>query len=211
MWLKRTAILFLALGCVSVGAVFLIDWFGPAQEALVTPINLQPRFSLTRTFRVPSKASYNIELRCARSLPFEKLKKLLQGGNVVSISLLEDRAPVALYPYPEPVFRPGIVSTAEDGNLGFARDWISQDIASFHGDPNKLYTITCSVIRPVEELSSTHPTLIVQLAPIEIESGAFGIFLLYATAALFFIMSGVLWIIFFCLRYRAGKIARLRR
>ena len=108
-----------------------------------------------------------------------------------------------LHSFPEPVFRPGVVSTAEFGNLGFAQDWISQDIADFTGDPGKLYTITCSVIRPVAKLSSTRPTLIVGLDPLEIEGRAFGSLLLFASAILCFVFSAVLAAAFFYGRHKA--------
>jgi hypothetical protein len=136
-------------------------------------------------------------------MPFEKLKNILQGGNLISVSLQEERTPVELHYFPEPVFRPSVVSTAEFGNLGFAQDWISQDIADFTGDPSKLYTITCSVIRPVAELSSTRPTLIVGLDPLEIEGRAFGSLLLFASAILCFVFSAVLAAAFFYGRHKA--------
>ena len=92
----------------------------------------------------------------------------------------------------------------EGGNLGFAQDWISQDIADFTGDPKKAYSITCSVIRPTVELASTHPTLIVDLDPLEIEARAFGSFFLSAAALLCFVLSGAFGAKFY-LQRRARK------
>ena len=202
--MKWPAIVCVAIGCVLVGAIF---WIGRSQEALSSPVELRQGFSLTRTFRVRAEAAYRIEIRCSRTMPFESLKKVLQGGNLISINLQEDRTPVQLRYFQEPVFRPGIVSTDEFGNLGFAQDWISQDIAGFTGHPNKLYTITCSVLRPVEEPASTHPTLIVGLDPLEIEGRAFGSLLLSAAAFLCFLFSAVFGATFLYVRYRAKRKA----
>src|SRR5258707_4683628 len=204
MWIKRVAIACLALGGILIAAAF---WIGGSQEPLSSPVELRPGFSLTRTFRVHAKARYRVEIRCPRSIPFEELQKPLQGGNLISISLLGNGTPVKLDYIPEPVFRPGIVSTDELGNLGFAEDSISQDIAIFTGDPKKAYTITCSVIRPVDELVSTHPSLIVGLDPLEVEGRAIDGFFLFAAALLCFVLSGVLGAIFLFLRHRARRLA----
>jgi hypothetical protein len=200
MWLKWITIACLAIGCILVATVF---WVGRGQEPLSCAVDLRPDFSITRTFRVSAEAEYRIEIRCSRTIAFEKLKKILQGGNLISISLAEDGARVQFRPFPEPVFRPGVVSTAEFGNLGFAQDWISQDIADFTGHHAKTYTITCSVIRPVDELRSTRPTLIVGLDPLEVEGRAFGSLLLFAAALLCFILSAVFATVFFRVRRRA--------
>ena len=200
MWIKRTAIASLALGGILVAAIF---WIGRSQEAFSAPVELRAGYSLTRTFRVRAEAAYRIEIRCSRTIPFEKLKTTLQGGNLVSISLLENHTPVELHYFAEPVFRPGIVSTAESGNLGFAQDWISQDIADFTGHPKKDYTMTCSVIRPVEELGSTQPTLLVSLDPLEVEDRAYRSLLLFAAALVCFVFSGVLGATLLFVRRRA--------
>jgi hypothetical protein len=204
MWTKQVAIACLALGGILIAAVF---WIGGSQEALSSPVELRPGFSLTRTFRVHAKARYRIEIRCSRSIPFEKLQKILQGGNLISISLLENGTPVKLDYLPEPLFRPGIALAYELGNLGFTQDWISQEIAIFTGDPKRPYTITCSVIRPVDELVSTHPTLIVDIDPLEGEGRAIDSLLLTAAAFLFFVFSGVFGATFFFLRRRARRLA----
>jgi hypothetical protein len=206
MWMKRIAIACLALGgSLIIAAVF---WIRGSQEALKSPVELRPGFSLTRTFRVPNKARYRIEIEYSRSsMPFERLHKILQGGNCFKVDLTERAAPVKMYRFSEPVFRPGIVSTDEDGNLGFAEDSISQDIGVFTGYPKKAYTITCSVIRPVDELVSTHPTLIVGLDPLEAEGRAIDSFVLFAAALLCFVLSGVLGAIFLFLRHRARRLA----
>jgi hypothetical protein len=200
MWMKWIAITCFAIGCILIATVF---WVGRGQEPLSCAVDLRPDFSVTRTFRVSAEARYRIEIRCSRNMPFEKLKKVLQGGNLISITLAEDGTPVHLQYFTEPVFRPGVVSTDEFGNLGFAQDWISQDIADFPGHRAKIYTITCSVIRPVEELRSTRPTLIVGLDPLEIEGRAFGSLLLFAAAFLCFVLSVVFGAAFLYMRRRA--------
>jgi hypothetical protein len=200
MWLKRIAIACLAIGCILVASLF---WVGRGQEPLSCAVDLRPDFSVTRTFRVSADAEYRIQIRCSRNIAFEKLKTILQGGNLISISLAEDGTPAQLRYFPEPVFRPGVVSTAEFGNLGFAQDWISQDIGDFTGHHARTYTITCSVIRPVDELRSTRPTLIVGLDPLEVKGRAFGGLLLFAAALLCFILSAVFATVFFRVRRRA--------
>jgi hypothetical protein len=200
MWIKWSAIACLTIGCILIATVF---WVDRGQEPLSCAVDLRHDFSVTRAFRVAADAAYRIEIRCSRNMPFEKLQKILQGGNLISITLSEDGTPVQLQYFPEPVFRPGVVSTAESGNLGFAQDWISQDIADFRGHPNKMYTITCSVIRPLEELRSTRPTLIVGLDPLEIKGRAFGSLLLFAAALLCFILSAVFGAAFLFVRRRA--------
>src|SRR4051812_320405 len=139
-------------------------------------------------------------------MPFERLHKILQGGNCFKVDLTERGAPVKMYRFSEPVFRPGIVSTDEDGNLGFAEDSISQDVGVFTGYPKKAYTITCSVIRPVDELVSTHPTLIIGLDPLEVEGRVIGSFIMFAAALLSFVLSGVLGAIFLFFRHRARRL-----
>jgi hypothetical protein len=210
VWIKRVAIFCLTfcltIGCILVGTVF---WIDRGQAAFSCPIELKPGFSMTRTFRVHAKADYRIEIRCSRSIPFEKLKRILRAGDLVTITLLENRIPVPMRYFPNPPSRPGIVSSQnEDGNLGFAADWISQDIADFQGDPKKSYTITCSVIRPINELRSTNPTLIVGLDPLEVLSRAVDSFVLFAGAFLCFTLSALLGAVFFYLHRRPGRRAR---
>jgi hypothetical protein len=199
VWTKWVAIFFLAVVFALVGAAF---WVGRTQDAFSFPVQLRSRVSVTREFRVSAKAQYRIEIRCSRSMPFERLRKLLQGGNLVKIDLLQNGAPVYMSYFAEPQFRPGIVSTAEDGNLGFAQDWISQDIADFTGDPKNFYTITCSVIRPIEELTATHPTLFVALDPLEVEGRAVGTALLLAAALVCGLLSLIFGLVSLYLRRR---------
>lgn len=143
-------------------------------------------------------------------MPFENLKNILRGGNLLSISLLENGIPMPMYYFPNPVWRPGIISSLnEDGNLGFAGGWISQDMADFHGDPKKLYTIECSVIRPIDELRSTHPILIVGLDRLEGLSRAVDSFVLFAAASVCFVFSAVFGAVFFYLRHRARRKSAL--
>ena len=51
-------------------------------------------------------------------------KHLLQGGNVVDVTLTEDGAPTQLSYLQQPRVRPGVISTDEYGNLGFAQLYI---------------------------------------------------------------------------------------
>jgi hypothetical protein len=204
--LKRLAILFLvpALACVS-GTVWLAF---QSRDALAIPIPLQSGFSTLQEFHVRSKAQYRIELRCSRTMPFEQLKHALQGGNLIAVTMSENGAPIQLRYLAEPRFRPGIVSTDEFGNLGFAQAWISQDVAVFAGDPQRLYKLSCSVVRPVAELTITSPTLIVALDPLEVEGGAVATFLLLIVAVLFGIVSLVLWVIHLSRLRRARRVQR---
>jgi hypothetical protein len=180
-------------------------WIGRLGDALTLPIPLQSGFNTSKEFHVPAKGQYRIELRCSRTIPFERLKGVLQGGNLVSISLTDDGVSVSLHYLQEPRFRPGITSTDEFGNLGFAQDWISQDIAVFAGDPKRVYKIACSVIRPLDELRVTEPTLIVGLDPLEIKGLAVLSFLLLVGALLFGVVSLVTGLIYFRLRRRASR------
>ncbi len=137
-------------------------------------------------------------------MPFEQLKKQLRDGNLIEVKLLQDGAPVELSYFPNPPFRPGIISSLnEDGNLGFAGDYISQDIADFAGHPKNLYTITCTVIRPLEQLNTTHPTLVVSLDPLELVSGAVESAVFLAVALLCGLLSLIFASVFYYLRRRA--------
>jgi hypothetical protein len=150
----------------------------------------------------------NIELRCSRSIPFEQLKKQLRDGNLIEVKLLQDGAPIQMSYFPNPPYRSGIISSLNEfGNLGFAEDYISQDIADFAGHPKNLYTITCTVIRPFEQLHITHPTLVVSLDPLELVSGAVAGAVLLAVALLCALLSLIFGAVFYYLRRRARSPA----
>jgi hypothetical protein len=101
-------------------------------------------------------------------------------------------------------FNPGVVSSLNEfGNLGFAADYISQGIADFAGDPKNLYTITYAVIRPLEELNKTRPTLFVSLDSLELVSSAVKSGVLFAVALLCALLSLIFAAVFYYLRGRA--------
>jgi hypothetical protein len=88
-------------------------------------------------------------------------------------------------------------------------DHISQDIADFEGHPKNLYTITCTVIRPLEQLITTNPTLFVSLDPLELVSGAVESALLLAAALLCALLSLIFAAVFYYLRRRARSCVTL--
>jgi hypothetical protein len=192
--LKRLAAVFLAL---FVACLFAIGWVVfEGRDAVSVPISLQNDFRLAQEFQVHSNAHYRIEVRCARTLPFDQLKQLLQGGNLVEIRLTENGAPVSLRYFS--VF----------GNLGFAADYISQDVAVFAGHTHRRYALSCSVVRPISELRSTSPTLVVGLDPLAVEGGALLSALLSAFALFFGVVSLVLWAVYLLRVRRARHVQR---
>ncbi len=159
-------------------------------------IKLQNDFRVAREFQVHSNAHYRIEVRCSRTLPFDQLKQLLQGGNLVNITLTENGTPVPLRYF------------SEFGNLGFAADYISQDIAIFAGHTQRRYALSCSVVRPIAELRSTSPMLVVGLDPLAVEGGALLNALLFVFALLFGVVSLVLWSAYWLRVRRARHLQR---
>jgi hypothetical protein len=193
--LKRVAIVFLAL---FVACLCAIGWLVlEGREAVSIPITLQNDFRLAREFQVHSNAHYRIEVRCSRTMPFDQLKQLLQGGNLVDdIRLSENGTPVPLRYF------------SEFGNLGFAADYISQDIAVFAGHTQRQYMLSCSVVRLISELRSTSPTLVVGLDPLALEGGALLSALLSAFALFFAVVSLVLWAVYLLRIRRARHVQR---
>jgi hypothetical protein len=163
------------------------------RDALSVPITLQDGFKVRREFYVHSNARYRVELRCSRTVPFEQLKKLLDG-NLVEISITDNGTPVHL----------SYLGAFTNPPLGFARDYISQDIAVFAGQLQRRYTLNCSVVRSTTELTITGPTLTVGLDPLEIEGGALETSLLMVGMLFFGALSFVLWIVYF-LRIRRTR------
>ena len=194
---KWLAVGFFALTAVIVGALI---WLASVHKVLSWPVELKSGVSFQRQFRVSATANYLIEIRFARSLEFERMKKLLDGGYVITIELLENGAPARIDHFPGYV-----LPSAQAPNLGFAKTWISQDIAVFKGDPGSVYTLNCTVIRPVEELNRTHPTLFVTLAPLEVLSRAVGNTLLLGAALICGLLSAVFWAVFFKSRKAGGR------
>ena len=175
-WLALTFALLAAL------LVATATWLAYSARVLETPIRLTPDFRIESAFRVPRKADYRISIYCSSSLAKERLRQLLQGGNLVQIAVLRDGSPVPLHLFPEPLFRRGIVSTAEWGNIVFGQNEAGQDIADFAGSPAQHYKITCSVIRAVAELDQMHPVLRVELDPRFFNGDLMLISLFYALA-----------------------------
>ncbi len=184
----RTCTKWLAIVLAATAGLLLttVVWrIGYGSPLLSWPIRLVSDFRLEQEFNVWRKASYRISVQCSPLAEQEHLRKLLQGGNLVQLALVENGTAVSLDYFPEPVFRPGIVSTAEWGNIVLGPGEAGQDIADFAGDPRKHYRITCSAIRFVPELDQMHPRLIIALDPLE-EKGdmVLNLFLVLATAAL---------------------------
>jgi hypothetical protein len=132
-------------------------WLYCSAHGLAVPIRLTSGFQSQITFRVVRKADYRISVFCSSSADKEYLRKLLLGGNLVSIAITRNGHGVPLNIFREPLFRPGIVSTAEWGNLIFGLEEVGQEIAEFAGRPGGRYQMTCKVIRPVKELDQMHP------------------------------------------------------
>lgn len=185
---KWIAVGFFALTVTIVGALI---WRTSVREVLSWPVELKSGVSFQRQFRVLETANYRIEIRFERSLEFERMKKLLLGGYVTKIELLESGTPADLHHFPGYV-----LPSAQAPNLGFASTWVSQDIAEFKGHPRSMYTLNCTVVRPVEELNRTHPTLFVQLGPLEVEARAVGNTFLLMAAVACGSVSGVFWALF---------------
>jgi hypothetical protein len=162
VWTKRLTIAFCALA-LSALLIGLVLFFIYPQDAFSHPVQLRKDFSFQRQFSVSSNAIYRIEVRFSRLLPFEQMNELLKRSNLVKIELLKDSRPTDVHHFP------AAISSASPATLGFAQKWISQDIGTFRGDPKGIYTITCSVVSPSEELDRTHPILFVTLDPTEVE------------------------------------------
>jgi hypothetical protein len=195
---KWTAYVFGVLAALSIISSAWAIW--QSNRVLSWPIHFSSDFRLQQDFRVWRKADYRISVYCFASADQEHLKKLLQGGNLVQITLGENGSAVSLYLFPEPRFRPGIVSTDEFGNIVLGGDKVGQDIADFAGDPAKYYTITCSAIRSAPELDQMHPKLTIALDPLEGKSDMGLILLLWLAAAVSAIVALVAAIIYASIR-----------
>ena len=110
---KWIAVGFLALTIMIVGALI---WLTSVHEVLSWPVELKSGVSFQRQFRVLETANYGIEIRFERSLEFERMKKLLLGGYVIKIELLENGAPADLHHLPGYV-----LPSARAPDLAFAR------------------------------------------------------------------------------------------
>ena len=202
--LKWVAMLFLGAVFASISGIVWVAF--QSRDALSVEIPLQSGFTTTHEFHIPSKARYRIELRCSRTMPFDQLKRALEGGILVSITMSDNGAPMQLRYLAEPHVRPGVLSSAGTGNLGFAQAWISQDIAVFAGYPERLYKLSCSVVRPVPELAITKPTLMVALDPLEVEGAAMATSLLLVGAIVFGVVSLVLSVLYLSACRRARRL-----
>lgn len=168
------------------------------QNAFSHPIELRAGFSFERQFQVSAPAVYRIEARFQRLLPFKRMKELLQKSRMIEIRLLKDGQLADLHYIASAAVAPPA--------LGFARNWISQDIATFRGDPKAMYKLTCSVTRAVAELSGTHPVLFVTLDPLEVEKGAVRSFLCLILFLVLAALSMVFGIRFLKLRRRLRRV-----
>jgi hypothetical protein len=157
----------LILALFAILSAALARWIDVSGEVLNIPITVRSGYTGTRVFRVPVKAQYRIGVECSRSVPFEILKSLLQSGNLVDISVQRGGRALELAYFAGPVFERGVESTAEFGNLNFGNKSIGQDIAYFAGEPGEPYTIVYTVVRTVDELASTNPTLVIYFDPRE--------------------------------------------
>jgi hypothetical protein len=197
-WLAYAFALLVPLSIISSGWVM---W--RSNRVLFWPIQLSTDFKLQQEFHVWRKANYRISVYCsALAEQQQHLKKLLQGGNLVQVALAENQIPVSLDYFPEPVFRPGIVSTDEWGNIVSGGDKVGQDIAAFAGDPAKHYTITSSTIRSAPELDQMHPKLTIALDPLEGKSDMGLILLLWFAAAASATLALVFAVIYVAIRKR---------
>ncbi len=178
---KWTAYVFGLLVPLSIISSGWVIW--RSNRVLSWPIQLSTDFKLQQEFHVWRKAHYRISVYCSALAEQQHLKTLLQGGNLVQVALAENQAAVSLDYFAEPVFRPGIVSTAEWGNIVLGGDKVGQDMADFSGDPAKHYIITCSTIRSAPELDQMHPKLTIALDPLEGESDMVLNLLLWCAAA----------------------------
>jgi hypothetical protein len=178
-------------------------WLARSARVVEAPIRLSSGFQIESAFRVPRKADYRISVYCSSGAEKDHLRKLLQGGNLVQIMVSGNGDAVPLHLFPEPLFRPGIVSTAEWGNIVFGRDEAGQDIADFAGDPAQHYQITCLVLRPVVELDRMHPVLRVELDPLFLKGDLMLICLFYALAVVCAVVALAAAIHYFAARERA--------
>ncbi len=115
---KRIAWISIIVFVVLAGTAIYID---RRARVLKVPIRLTSAFRVESAFRVPRKADYRISVYCSSSADKSYLRKLLQGGNLIKVAVTGDGALVPLYLFPEPLFCPGIVSTAEWGNIVFGQ------------------------------------------------------------------------------------------
>ena len=180
--------------------VFLwgIFWISHPQDALSHPVKLQAGFTFEQQFQVSATAVYRIEVRFQRVLPFKRMNELLQKSRMIEIRLSKDGQMADLHYIASAAVAPP--------ELGFAANWISQDIATFRGDPKAIYKLTCSVNRAVAELSGTHPVLFVTLDPLEVEKGAVGSFLFLILFLVLAALSMVFGIRFLKLRRRLRRV-----
>jgi hypothetical protein len=173
----------IAFALVALLLVAAATWLGCSARVLETPIRLTPGFRVQSAFRVWRKADYRISVYCSSLAQKEYLRKLLQGGNLVQITVSRNGDAVPLHLFPEPLFRPGIVSTDEWGNIVFGQNEAGQEIADLAGDFAQRYEITCSIVRPVAVLDQMHPVLRIEPDPLFFKGDLMLICLFYALAA----------------------------
>ena len=199
---KWTAYVFAALaGLLFVSSVWIIH---RSDRVLSWPIRLSADFRLQERVRVWRKADYRISVYCSPPAGQEHVEKLLQGGNLVQVAITESGTAVPLHFFPEPLFRPGIVSTDELGNIVMGKEEVGQDIADFTGDPAKDYTVICSTTRSVPEIDQMHPRLTIALDPLERKSDMGLIILLWISGAVSVIIALIAAVMYVAVRKRRG-------
>lgn len=136
----------------------------PGGAVLRVPLG-QSSQAQTHQFSTPITAQYRIGVECARKLPFETMKSLLQQGNLVEVELHRGAALEKLNYFAQAPRSQSGDSSAQLGNLNAGKDTIGQDIAYFSATRGDKYEVSSTLIRPLGELSTANPTLIVYRDP----------------------------------------------
>jgi hypothetical protein len=179
---KRLAILLTGLAIIMFGyGVWLNRPIQPVSSSLI----LRQDFALVRQFAVRSSASYRVAVRFDRSIPLERLESLLAGGNMVEIALQENGHPLSLSYFPAQARRDWLGRIVSISNLGFEKGAVTQEIASFKAFPERQYQIDCTVVRALDELTRTNPTLVVELDPLESKDNAIRSIIVWAIGIIF--------------------------
>ena len=194
---------FLIFTFLLVGAVMIVVGKRIDTSGIVLRVPLeQSSETKTHEFTVPITAQYRVGVECSRNLPLERLEPLLRQGNLVEVGLHSGPAPVTLNYFPKPQMSQSADSSAQLGNLNFGEHTVGQDIVYFNGSRGEKYEVSCTVIRPLGELSGTNPALIVYLDPgQEIPRGFLSVAILITGYA--FLALSIAWGIYhFLLRQR---------
>jgi hypothetical protein len=163
---KHIAIFFALLSIALLAGAIWIPYRAPPVSF---PLRLSTNYALERDMHLNRKGNYRISVYCSTSGDIAHPPDFLKGGNLVKIAVSENGVPLNLYYFSEPHSRPGIVSTDDWGNIasGPGRNELGQDIAEFAAEPERLYHIKCSVIRPVTKADQMKPNLVIWLDPLD--------------------------------------------